>query len=146
MIPKQNLTIQKAELSQLYTENRNLTAELIEMSRKSDSSEFTDIATAADMLILLQDRVEFLRQELRYTQDKLQHITAEAEIEREKQTVARKIANTNPAQLEVQLEDARRVKAALLQDYRQLRADFGRQVRDLKDRTSQQRAKFLTNL
>ena len=137
--------MQKAELTQLFGENKALTDEITRLSSREGNSEFEDIAAAAEMLILLQERVEFLRQELRYTTDRLSALSAEAALERSKRETAEKVSKSSPADLEIQLTEARRVKSALIEEYTQLRNNYGRQIRDLKARTSQQRAQLITN-
>ena len=146
MIPRQALTLPAAELSQLSQENKSLTNELITLVRSSNSEEFEDLATAADMLVLLQERVEFLRQELRYTGEKVERLEEEERREREKKERADRLAATPAAEMETQLVECRRVKASLKAEWEQLQVCYGKQLRELKTRTTQQRAQLLTNL
>lgn len=146
MIPRQALTLSTAELTQLFQENKALTQELTSLVRSSASEEFEDLATAADMLILLQDRVDFLRQELRYTGEKVEKLEEEERREREKKERAERMANTPAVDLEKQLAECRRVKAGLKAEWEQLQFSYGRQLRELKTRTTQQRAQLITNL
>ena len=146
MIPRQTLTLPGAELAQLAQENKSLTQELTSLVRSSHSDEFEDLATAADMLILLQDRVEFLRQELRYTVEKVEKLGEEDSREREKRERTERLAATPVVDLEAQLMESRRIKASLKAEWEHLQRSYGQQLRDLKTRTTQQRAQLLTNL
>jgi len=146
MIPRLPLTLPAAELSQLAQENKSLTQELLSQVRSSGSEEFEDLATAADMLLLLQDRVDFLRQELRYTCEKVEKLEEEERREREKKERTDRLVATPSVDLEKQLVECRRVKAALKAEWEQLQFSYGRQLRDLKTRTTQQRAQLITNM
>lgn len=146
MIPKQTLTLPIAELAHLSQENKSLTRELTSIVRSQGNEEFTDLATAADMLVLLQSRVEFLRQELRYLDERTSVLEEEEKREREKKARMDRLAAIPPAQLETQLNECRRKKACLKEEWDQLQVRYGKRLRELKTRTTQQKAQLLTNL